>query len=39
MKESTSYNNVFKSQAKETIKQLYIETHLVVSHEHVLHAI
>jgi hypothetical protein len=39
MKEFASYNKAFRSQAKEIIEQLYAETHLVVSHEHVLHAI
>jgi hypothetical protein len=39
MKGFASYNKAFRSQAKEIIKQLYAETHPVVSHEHVLNAI
>lgn len=39
MKESTGYMKALRSQTKETTKQLCVETHPTISHEHVLCAI
>jgi hypothetical protein len=37
--EYVGYNKVHRSQANETTKWLYVETHLAISDEHVLCAI